>query len=583
LTAGTIFGKSEGVMHRFSPLRWLTSFLLSATLVGQSLAAREISLDGLVNWQNPLSELVKAFEERFPVPLAADARRQYSNGTVVIQMVNGDSADQFQLFGNKMKVTTLNLIEKEDASVSSIHIKGESTLNEIVAEMQKVYQKAPVMVKTRSAKGEMGEASSWRLSSHWVYVSEREGITSISVITPPTPTNSTPSAAMVAAARADLDFLLNTSEVWNCSSAKFETMYRARESGGQETAPQFEWLTAGKDRARFSRRMFSNVETNLTMFGGSVKVEEATVEFVNGRIARATVSVYNRGDSGQIEAAEFERLYKLMGQSLGQVFKVQPKSQLMSANAALKTVGWNWTTPQGIALLEYNDYSRGGRPEFLRLKLAAPDQADWSMGRLSVGVQRMGLVKNVTKTPGGDVYITGVPMVDQGAKGYCVAASCQRLFEYMQIPCDQHEMAQLLNVDAEEGANALEMQKSLAKVDSRFNVAFKPLVNPEVYYDVKGRRRVSLKEFAGMVKEHADKGVPLLWALQLGLAKEDPPLPNGGQVSGGHMRMIIGYNSAKNQILFTDSWGAGHELKRMDAAAAYEATVGLYNMAPRGM
>lgn len=174
-------------------------------------------------------------------------------------------------------------------------------------------------------------------------------------------------------------------------------------------------------------------------------------------------------------------------------------------------------------------------------------------------------------------------MVDQGAKGYCVAASCQRLFEYMQIPCDQHEMAQLLNVDVEAGANAFEMQKSLAKVDGQFRVAFKPLVNPENYYDNKGKRRVSLKEFTGIVKEHADKGVPLLWALQLGLFKEEPPLPGEGQVSGGHMRMIIGYNLQTNKILFTDSWGAGHELKRMNAEDAYEATVGLYSMSPRGL
>ena len=126
------------------------------------------------------------------------------------------------------------------------------------------------------------------------------------------------------------------------------------------------------------------------------------------------------------------------------------------------------------------------------------------------------------------------------------------------------------------------MQKSLAKVDGKFRVTFKPLVNPELYYS-KGKRRVSLKEFVGIVKEYADKGVPLLWALQLGRFEEDPPLPGEGQISGGHMRMIIGYNSTTNKILFTDSWGAGHELKRMDATDAYEATMGLYSMSPRGL
>jgi len=389
-----------------------------------------------------------------------------------------------------------------------------------------------------------------------------------------------PSAPKLA---ADLDLLLNFPQMWKTSADVFETQYRPRLER-QIKPPQFEWLNVAKDRARFSRQMFTDVETSLTMFGGSIKVEEAVVEFVNGRAARATVSFYNRGDSGQMSVLEFERIFKKIGQNLGQVMKVAPRSQLISGNAAVKVAGWTWTTAAGIALLEHNDYAAaGGLPEFLRLKLAAPDQADWSMGKLSVGVQRMALARNVKKSPEGDTYIAGVPMVDQGAKGYCVVASCQRLFEYMQIPCDQHEMAQLLDVDVERGANAMTMQKSLAKVDGQFKVTFKPLVNPELYYDGKGRRRVSLKEFSGLIKEHADKGVPLLWALELGRAKEEPPLPAGGQMRGGHMRMVIGYNGTRNEVLFTDSWGAGHELKRMSALDAYEVTLGLYSMSPRGL
>jgi hypothetical protein len=203
------------------------------------------------------------------------------------------------------------------------------------------------------------------------------------------------------------------------------------------------------------------------------------------------------------------------------------------------------------------------------------------MGKMATGVQRMELLKRVKKTAEGDVYISAVPMVDQGQKGYCVAASCQRLFEYMRIPCDQHEMAKLVSIDAGSGADITTMQKSLAKIDGAFNVTFKPLVNPEQYY-YNGKRRVSEKEFLSIIKEYTDKGVPLLWGLFLGQKPEDPPLPNGGQVSGGHMRMVIGYNLAKNQVLFTDSWGAGHELKRMTLLDAYDVTLGLYSMAPRG-
>ncbi len=391
---------------------------------------------------------------------------------------------------------------------------------------------------------------------------------------------------------ANLDALLNFSTLWKTSPDAFEQLYTAKaaKKEDQKKPPQFEWMSADKSRARFSRQMFSNVETKLNMFAGSIKVEEAILEFVNGKAAKSTISFYNRGDSGDIDVRDFDRIFKTIGQNLGQVLKVAPKRQLMSTNAALPVSGWIWTSPMATALLEYNEYQVPGKvikPEFLRLRLAAPGQTDYTMGKMVTGVQSMELIKRVTKKPDGEVYISGVPMVDQGQKGYCVAASCQRLFEYMRIPCDQHEMAQLVSADAESGANVSVMQKSLAKIDGRFKVAFKPLVNPEQYYSGStGKRRVSDKEFNSLVKEYVNKGVPLLWALELGRAAEDPPLPGAGQTRGGHMRMIIGYKMENNQItkiLFTDSWGSGHELKRMAAYDAYDVTIGLYSMAPRGL
>jgi hypothetical protein len=121
-------------------------------------------------------------------------------------------------------------------------------------------------------------------------------------------------------------------------------------------------------------------------------------------------------------------------------------------------------------------------------------------------------------------------------------------------------------------------------VDQKFGVTFKPLDDIDIVESMNYvRRKLSVKQFTNLVKEHTEKGMPLLWGVELGRFPEDPPLPGGSQVKGGHMRMIIGYNSTKDQIIFTDSWGAGHEKKRMDATNAYNATLGLYSMSPRGM
>ena len=75
-----------------------------------------------------------------------------------------------------------------------------------------------------------------------------------------------------------------------------------------------------------------------------------------------------------------------------------------------------------------------------------------------------------------------------------------------------------------------------------------------------------------------DRGVPVMWALQLGLFPENGE--KAKQFGGGHMRLIIGYNDKTNEIIFSDSWGAGHEKKRMAAPDASGATMGLYILQP---
>ena len=52
------------------------------------------------------------------------------------------------------------------------------------------------------------------------------------------------------------------------------------------------------------------------------------------------------------------------------------------------------------------------------------------------------------------------------------------------------------------------------------------------------------------------------------------------QAQGGHMRLIIGYNEDEKKLIFTDSWGAGHEMKKMRLEHAYRATTGLYTVTP---
>ncbi|OAI55675.1 hypothetical protein AYO49_05305 [Verrucomicrobiaceae bacterium SCGC AG-212-N21] len=385
----------------------------------------------------------------------------------------------------------------------------------------------------------------------------------------------------------NLDPLLAVPALWSLTPAKVESDFGM---GGYKDSPFYQWLTADKGGVRFSKHPYNNVEVELSMFGGTVQVDEVVIEFAGGKAAKASVSLYNRGDGGEISRTEFELRYKNAGVAMGKVLGVRPSERKPNAQTAIKISGWIWTAPAALASLEYNTEAlAGGNPEFLRLKMAPPSARDAFASETGQTMRRTALGKSdlprfVKREANGDVYVSGVPMVDQGDKGYCVVAACQRLFSYMHIPVDQHELAQVAGTDAQRGTNSGSMAEALEKIDSRFKVNYKPLAlrfmsgRLGVPY---GNRisEVDQAKFSKIVQEYTGRGVPLLWALELGQFPEEPP--NAAQVGGGHMRLIIGLNTKSGDVLFTDSWGAGHELKRMKMEYAYKASSGIWAIEPK--
>ena len=103
-------------------------------------------------------------------------------------------------------------------------------------------------------------------------------------------------------------------------------------------------------------------------------------------------------------------------------------------------------------------------------------------------------------------------------------------------------------------------------------------LRPDVIQAYRAKMTAPSAQFKRAVREAVDAGVPLFWGVTLGWFPEVPELP---QAAGGHMRLIIGYNSGTKEILYTDSWGAGHALKRMSEDQAWAMTNALLYLKPR--
>ncbi len=363
-----------------------------------------------------------------------------------------------------------------------------------------------------------------------------------------------------------LDPLLNLPAVWKMTPAKMSTRFApppafAELSDGEN--PYFKWLTQSKNRALFYRKTFSNQHVDLRLWNGAVEAQEAIIDFKNGRISEMTFSLYNRGDSGKIDPGEFKELFVKCGRALSEMLGVRATPRRPDTKTGIDIKGYRWQGKTGTAVLEYNPEAMaesGADPQYLRLRLSPKEIA-------RQGVRLIQLPANVERVkPSGDVLIPEIPMVDQGAKGYCVVAACQRLFEYYRVPIDQHQLAPLFQSSAQRGTRLDEMQDSLERISHKFHIRFTPL------------QTQSPGAFQQVIKTNIDQGIPLLWALQVGIFPENPPLT--AQTGGGHMRLVIGYNFETGDVIFSDTWGLGHEVKRMRLDHAFRARSKLFRVEP---
>lgn len=383
---------------------------------------------------------------------------------------------------------------------------------------------------------------------------------------------------------ADLDLFITLPDAYLLEPGDLETRF---EKGSWNRNPYFKWLTADRSRAIFQKKDMANLNVELTMLDGTVPVEEAVVDFKDGKFLGITVSIFNRGDGGSISTDEFEKRFRSMGRHIGQQLAVRPTRREAKPTQGLLTTGFIWISARGKAVLEHNPEAPGNT-EFLRMRLATRDAGGAfeaaTQSRAGATVRLSELPQNVKRRDDGSIYVSGIPMVDQGAKGYCVVASAQRLFEYYGIPCDMHQLAQIAGSDPERGTSSLETNEELGKIDHLFKTRFECIAvrHRTGLVELEDNKyvgdSVSADDFHKEIRKSIDEGIPLLWSLEVGRFPEEPPLQE--QTSGGHMRLIIGYNDQERKIIFSDSWGAGHEFKTIDADHALEATSGLFSMKP---
>ncbi len=139
------------------------------------------------------------------------------------------------------------------------------------------------------------------------------------------------------------------------------------------------------------------------------------------------------------------------------------------------------------------------------------------------------IAKRVKTNQDGYRYLSGIPMVTQGSKGYCAAATLARILKYYGYPVDMHSMADLANTEGRTGTHYENVTSSIRRVCN--STPFK----------IKQIKQVRRKQILAKIEQ----GIPIYWLIP------------------GHACLIIGVHP-EGGIVYSDSWGPGHEFKTMD-------------------
>ena len=342
---------------------------------------------------------------------------------------------------------------------------------------------------------------------------------------------------------------------------------------------------------------------------GDLTTGEVVITVKEGKAVSFQAMLYNKGDDGIIAEEDFNNQVGSARTALDTLSGVRAKIR-KGKDSAVKLKSWEWKWDTGIARLEAN--SSGKRktfePEFIRLNMGADAKA-LNSGGANDNISRHELRSSITTEEDGTVWLKGIPMVDQGQKGYCVPATLARVFAFYGMDkVDQHTLADLCESKSSGGTSTLDMEDAMKQICKKYHTKFlvledyissiKSIIEPynrlakredktlislridpfdtvdaELLKKARAGKGSQVSKWMKDIKKNIDAGFPVIWSVTVGIYQEEIPLP---QNRGGHLRLIIGYNLKNKTIIYTDSWGAMHARKTMPADNALSMTKGRY-------
>lgn len=292
---------------------------------------------------------------------------------------------------------------------------------------------------------------------------------------------------------------------------------------------------------------------------------QLSIATADGRLRQIDMVFANKGDSVESRERDFRSHFrqtrKAVAGALRGAFGLPQRGRVPIAGKA--QMADYWQIADAIVVMDDE------RNEFIIVRIipgGAAAAAVPSARELKKQVRDTDFSQRVRREANGDVYIAGIPMVNQGDKGYCAPSTIERCFRYYGVQgIDMHRIAEESGTAFGGGTAVRDMINAMRPYFRRYGL----------------RLDATALKFRQLQRE-INAGYPMLWTLYASdeflmrmqgnslarqrqgfqdwvkVLRKQKVLP--GRRSGAHICLIIGYNAESNEIAISNSWGPGYEI-----------------------
>lgn len=333
-----------------------------------------------------------------------------------------------------------------------------------------------------------------------------------------------------------------------------------REVWPSSAAAMGDWLVSDRNRLALAsgteekplKLALKNPGEDASAWG--IRPLAASIDYLQADNPRIVIEFWNKGDAFR-STTDPSKANRLLQDKFGKIqavfrtYREDPARSASSEITALRVREKVYLLPNDLRASIRYDYGEHLIITFQSIeKLAAMRPPAYDPERFKDRI-----AEKVTRSQEGHTFIDGIPMINQGEKGYCAAATLARVLQFYGYAVDQHGLADLAETEAQIAQNDRggTLRKNMIQAMGR------------ICGSTPFRLRQIKKERPEAILPIIEQGIPIIWLIP------------------GHARLLIGLHPENNEIVYSDSWGMEHAYKTQSWDYFVNANREMWILTPR--